>query len=528
MTGSFTSHRPRCASNIVAACAAVSLLAIAVAVPPPVGAEISHSQELKARAFNSLSEGITAYRKGDAKKAIELLTQVTGVALNSFRAFYYLGLAYKLDRQFTKAVDPISFALELDPTNMQAHVDLGDCYLHRGDSEEALAEYHRALSIQQTFAPAWDALGRAAEETGDDDKAVENFRKAIDLNPGFPDASLNLGDLYLRRDRLDEAVELFLKAIAVRPDFAAAHNRLGVAYARQKLVNEALAALRRAAELERGNPWHPYTIAVIEMEFENLSQARRDLDAALALDANYLEAYVAKARLFRRLGDFEAATRVLDDALTRPSEDTRLKRDIGEMRAKYTAEGDTLAALSSKADAGSATRDELNSLSLLRADLGDYAGAATALKAANALGPANPNAPNAPDTDAIDTFRLGYILLRANLYEESEAAFRQVQAVKPGSVPVLINLGLALLGQGKNSVAEETFGEAVALAPKETTALLALGNARVLNGRFEEAGDAFEQALASSAAFEGRARAETILKTLRARAAPPPPAGGGK
>jgi len=298
---------------------------------------------------------------------------------------------------------------------MQAHVDLGDCYLHRGDSEEALAEYHRALSIQQTFAPAWDGLGRAAQDTGDDEKAEEEFKKSINLNPGFPDSSLNLGDLYLRRDRLDDAVELFLKAIAVRPDFAAAHNRLGVAYSRQKLYNEAIAALRKAAELERGNPWHPYTIGVIEMEFGSLSQAGRDLDVALALDKNYLEAYVAKARLFRRFGDFDAATRVLDEALTRPSEDEKLKRDIAEMRANYAVEGEALQSVSARSDNGTATPEDLRSLSRLRSDIGDYAGAASALKTARAASAADPSAPAA--FSAGETYLLGYDLLRANLYE---------------------------------------------------------------------------------------------------------------
>ena len=68
---------------------------------------------------------------------------------------------------------------------------------------------------------------------------------------------------------------------------------------------------------------------------------------------------------------------------------------------------------------------------------------------------------------------------------------------------MLINLGLALLGQGKNSAAAEILGEAVALNPKETTALLALGNARVLNGQFGEAAEAFEQELADTCQCPG-------------------------
>ncbi|MBI3448886.1 MAG: tetratricopeptide repeat protein [Acidobacteria bacterium] len=496
------------------------LLAVAAAATglpsPAVAREISHSQELKARTFSLMSDGINAYKRGEAKKAIELLSHVADVAMNSFRAHYFLGLAFKLDRQYSKAIDPITFALELDPTNMQAHVDLGDCYLRRGDSDEALAEYQRALAIQANFAPAWDGLARAAQDTGDDEKAEENFKKAIAMNPGFPDASLNLGDLYLRKNRLDEATTLFLKAIGVRPDFAAAYNRLGVAYARQRLVNEAIAALRKAAQLEQGSPWHPYTIGVIEMEFDSLSEAGRDFDAAISLDRNYLEAYAAKARLFRRLGDFDAATRLLDEALTRPSEDEKLKRDIADLRASMAAEGQALRSLTRKADDGTAVPDDLRSLARLRAEMGDYAGAAAALKAARA---ASGSADGAADSPA-DAFALGYDLLRASLYEEAEGAFRTLRERKPASVAVTIDLALALQGQGKNAAAEGVLEDAVRLAPNDTTALLALGNAYIINGRYDAAAGVLEKAIGLSTTFEGRPRAETILKMLRAHGAP--------
>lgn len=506
------------------------MLVTAFVAPGTARAEISYAQELKSKAFQQLSEGIETYKKGDAKHAIELLLQVTTRALNSFRAFYYLGLAYRADRQYTKAIEVLSFALELDPTHLQAHVDLGDAYLKRGDTDEALVEYHRALSVQQGYAPAWDGLGRTAEAVGDDEKAVEHFKKSIDLNPGFPDASLNLGDLYLRRDRLRDAVELFLKAIAVRPDFAAAYNRLGVAYSRQRLANEAIAALRKAAELEKGNPWHPFTIGQIEMDLGDLSQATRDFDAALALDANYLEAYAAKAKLLRRLGDFQTAVSLLDEALQHPSEDEKLKREIAEQRDAMKAEGEAHRDLTAKASAGTATPDELRKLAELQASMGDFAGAAATF---------SPVTPEADGAAAPDLFRLGYYSLRAGSYEKAEAAFAKLREARPSSVSTLLNLALSLQGQGKSASAMLVLEEAKRLAPDDVPVLLALGNSQIQAGLFEEAAATFSAALEKSADFPGRARVETILKSLATRvpgrpspeaksASPPAPSGGGR
>jgi tetratricopeptide (TPR) repeat protein len=503
-----------------AASVLVSIAILAsIGLPDPVHAAISRSQELKSKTFTKLSEGIKTLRDGDPKRAIEMLEEVTSVALNSFRAFYYLGVAYKADRQYTKATKPLSFALELDPTHLQAHVDLGDCYLKRGDIAEALAEYHRSRTIQNAFAPAWDGVARAAEARGDDDEAEINFRKAIELNPGFPDAYLNLGDLYLRRARLSEAVQLFLKAISIRPNFAAAYNRLGVAYSRQRLGNEAIAALRKAAELEKGSPWHPHTIGLIEMELGYYGQALRDFDRSIQLDVNYLEAYEAKARLLRSMGDYLGAIRLLDLAQERPSEEAKLKREIGELRAEIAAQVEQLQDLEARLASGEATAEELRALAGLRADIGDHTGAAEALRLLVDPSPEQDLIGPAPKpAGAADLFRLGYHLLKSGLYGEAEAVFQSARDRRPSSPSILLNLGLCLQGQGKSRAAGTVLQQALALAPDDPIILTALGNARVVGGSLKEAAALFEKALKVSEEFEGRGRVETILRALRDRA----------
>ncbi len=499
--------------------AAALLLALVLPIAwtsvAPARAAISRSQELKAQAFSRLTDGIKALRDGDPEKAIELLKQVTEVALNSFRASYYLGLAYRADRQYSKAIENISFALELNPTHLQAHVDLGDCYLAVGDIPEALAEYHRARSIQERYAPAWDGIARAAEARGDDDEAISHFKTAIELNPGFPNAALNLGDLYLRRARLREAVDLFLQAIEIRPNFAAAYNRLGVAYSRQKLANEAIAALRRAAELEKGNPWHPYTIGVIEMDLGYLGQALRDFDAAIRLDVDYLEAYAAKARLLRRLGDFRGAVTLLEATAERPTEDVKLRREIDALLGEVQTQWERHDELAWKMGAGAATPEELRELARLRAEIGDHARAAETLRVViDTVDTVDPNSRVRFPAQVTDLFQFGYYLLRGGSYEEAERVFRQVVERRPGSPAALLNLGLSLQGQGKGRLAEEVLAEARALAPEDTSVLIALGNARLREGDYGGAAEAFSEALSAGGEFDTRGRVETILKML--------------
>jgi tetratricopeptide (TPR) repeat protein len=466
---------------------------------------ISRSQEVRARVFRLLNDGVQAHKEGRQKDAIALLREAADTALNSFRAYYYLGLALKADRQYMAALEPLQTAIELDPVNLQAHVALADCYLKKGDPAEALAEYHRALALQADYAPAHDGLGRAAEAAGDEEKAIEHYRKAIELNPGFPDASLNLGDLLLRDERFDEAIELFLKAIRVRPDFASAYNRLGVAYARLRLGNEAIAALRQAETLERGNPWHPVTIGGIFLSVDNLIQAEREFDHALALDPDYLEGYQARAGLLRRRGDLDAAVKVLDEGLGRDVDEPAMKAKLNEVREAITREAARTGELEARLKASPGDAAALSALADIEAQQGDHAAAVALLKQC---------APGETSDPAL-LARLGYSALRARMDQEAAEAFEALARATPTDAAVFINLGLAKMEVGDSAGAETALREASRLKPGDPRPLAYLGNLYVLSGDKGKAVDALNAALALSPADQPNGTASGERRRLQ-------------
>ncbi len=478
----------------------------------PARGEISRAQEVRARVFGLLNDGIKAYKEGRPKDAIPLLQEAADTALNSFRAYYYLGLALKADRRYLKAIDPLQIAIELDPVNLQARVALGDCYLQRGDPTEALAEYHRVLAIQDDYAAAWDGLGRAAESSGDVEKAIEYYLKATNLNPGFPDPSLNLGDLYMREGRHGEAIELFLRAIKVRPDFAAAYNRLGVAYARLQLNNEAIAALRQAAVLESGNPWHPMTIGTIFLELDNLIQAGREFDGALAIDSDYLEGYVAKADLLRRQGRLEEAVALLEEGLDRDVDDERTKALMRKKRAQVAGEHERLAGLTARLETDPADTMAVVDLAKLKGELGDHAAAVNLLHQATAAAAAAGH----QDPDLLG--HLGYNALRSEMYRDAYDAYQELSGLLPRNSDVFINLGLACIGMGAHPQAETALLEASRLQPGDARPLAYLGNLYVITGRQDKAIQSLEASLALlEEGAEGRRRIERLLDALKER-----------
>lgn len=94
--------------------------------------------------------------------------------------------------------------LELDPTHVDALINLGRLLQEDGELEGAVVHYRRALAAAGGDAPtAAFNLGLALEDLGRDRAALDAYEAALAADPGFADAHYNLSGLHERRgDRL--------------------------------------------------------------------------------------------------------------------------------------------------------------------------------------------------------------------------------------------------------------------------------------------------------------------------------------
>jgi hypothetical protein len=56
--------------------------------------------DVRVEAFELLNEGASAYNRGLYDEAVEKLGRCSAIALNSFRAYYYYGLALSASRRY--------------------------------------------------------------------------------------------------------------------------------------------------------------------------------------------------------------------------------------------------------------------------------------------------------------------------------------------------------------------------------------------------------------------------------------------
>jgi tetratricopeptide (TPR) repeat protein len=139
-------------------------------------------------------------------------------------------------------------ALELDPKCGSAHFNLAVTFVQGGKFQEAESHYRQALRGRPT-AETHNGLGYVLARQGRTDEAVAEFRKAIDVDPKFTPACNNLAEALVQQGKLEEAEQYYKRSLAEKPS-AAVHNALGVVLRQLGKTDEAAAQFAKAKALE--------------------------------------------------------------------------------------------------------------------------------------------------------------------------------------------------------------------------------------------------------------------------------------
>jgi len=175
--------------------------------------------------------------------------------------------------RLASAQDEYLASLKFNADRPEAQTELGGYHAARGQEEQAIAAYRRALALDATYGPA----------------------------------SVNLADLHRARGREREAEAVLRDAIKADSSAAGARHALGLSLVRQKRVPEALAALGEAARLAPGDPRFAYVYGVALHDAGKRGEATKTLEAALARHPYDREILFALASYERDAGNVTKA-----------------------------------------------------------------------------------------------------------------------------------------------------------------------------------------------------------------------------
>jgi tetratricopeptide (TPR) repeat protein len=193
------------------------------------------------------------------------------------------GLTWQQSRMYTDMETLWRTTIAKNPTCWMAHNNLGNLLLQRGQVDDALACFEKALELQPLFAEAHTDLAYALLRKGRVDEAILHSRKAIAIQPACVEAYNNLGRGLLQKGQVDAALASFQTALKLRPDNATAHNNLGKALLLKGREDEAIAHFEAALAIQPTNAPAHNNLATLLLQKGQVGQAMAHYEAAVAI-----------------------------------------------------------------------------------------------------------------------------------------------------------------------------------------------------------------------------------------------------
>ena len=184
--------------------------------PPPIKApEVSP----KDRAALHADLGAGYYERGRMDVAIEELTEAQTLDPTNPRIYNYFGLVYAMLGENAKAEQNFQRALSLAPEDSDVRHNWGWYLCTHGRPRESISEFEAALRNPLYRSPeiALINAGKCSAQAGDAAAADQYLRRALALKPGNPVAAYNLALLSYKNGRFEDARALMRFVMAADP-----------------------------------------------------------------------------------------------------------------------------------------------------------------------------------------------------------------------------------------------------------------------------------------------------------------------
>jgi protein O-GlcNAc transferase len=243
-----------------------------------------------------------------------------------------LGVNYLNNGQNNYAMDALKKAVKLNPSNAEAHFNLGRAYKRGGMDEKARTEfsistrinpeifnecvekYREKIDYELTETQNYSELGSAYAEKGMINNAIDAYKKVIEIEPENVCAHYSLGTLYSKKGMYTDAADEFWMAVEIDPDMSEAHYNLGLVYYRQGMFEKAIAEYRATLKLlpetqKKKRSGVHYKLGLAYEGNKMSSDAISELNKAVELMPEDSRIHNQLSVVYKKAGMFEQAER---------------------------------------------------------------------------------------------------------------------------------------------------------------------------------------------------------------------------
>jgi tetratricopeptide (TPR) repeat protein len=167
--------------------------------------------------------------------------------------WFVKGLMLTRARQYDKAIEAFTAAIELIPADVEAYNYRGVARAYQGDFDGAVADYNAALQIKPAYAEALNNRGFAWVQKGNLGRALDDFSRAIEIKPALLDAYNSKAWILATSSQAgyrngQEAVLLAQKAVKINPGIDSL-DTLAAAYAANGQFEDAVSTQKQVVQM---------------------------------------------------------------------------------------------------------------------------------------------------------------------------------------------------------------------------------------------------------------------------------------
>lgn len=236
-----------------------------------------------------------------------LFATVVSAQNSSTAALVDEGFKFLDKGQYDQAILKFKKAIELDPSVAEAHRLLGVSYREAGRLRDAMEHLEAAVRLNPNDYLGHFDLGINLLRLRRSDDAFAALDQARRLNPKDGDIYGYLGNLMGDTGRFEEAINFYRQAAEIVPDQPVNFHNIGAAYVQLGKFAEAVAPLEKALKMRPGNP---RTIFLLANALSRLGRYKESTEAwtkLLSVDPNNANALSSRAWNHLYAGDGKEA-----------------------------------------------------------------------------------------------------------------------------------------------------------------------------------------------------------------------------